>query len=222
MVSEEKKEMRAEGAETTKDKATEPETRSENDSIVSEDAAPEEQNKETDDEIKKEAQAFFKPSRGKKVESEFIERVIRISRVSKVVKGGKNFSFSALVVTGDGKGQVGVGLGKSNEVVEAIKKGTAKANKSFINVKMAGDTIPHEIIGTYKASRVIMKPAGPGTGVIAGGPVRAMCDAAGIKNILTKTLGSRNSVNVVKATADGFKRLRLQRKGLTVAVETDK
>jgi small subunit ribosomal protein S5 len=177
---------------------------------------------ESDEEAKKEVRAFFKPSRGKKVESEFVERVIKISRVSKVVKGGKNFSFSALVVTGDGKGQVGIGLGKSNEVVEAIKKGTAAANKSFVKVSMAGDTIPYEVIGKFKASRVMMKPAGPGTGVIAGGPVRAMCDAVGIKNILTKTLGSRNAVNVVKAAEDGFKQLRLERKGLNVEVGSEK
>jgi small subunit ribosomal protein S5 len=152
----------------------------------------------------------FKQER--KPDSGFVERVIKISRVSKVVKGGKNFSFSALVVTGDGKGNVGIGLGKSNEVVEAIKKGTAQANKSFLGVKLKGDTIPHEVIGRFKASRVIMKPAGPGTGVIAGGPVRAMCDAVGIKNILTKTLGSRNAVNVVKATEDGFRNLMLRRR----------
>jgi small subunit ribosomal protein S5 len=152
-------------------------------------------------------------SQEKKSDSGFVERVIKISRVSKVVKGGKNFSFSALVVTGDGKGSVGIGLGKSNEVVEAIKKGTAQANKSFMKVNVKDDTIPHETIGRFKASRVILKPAGPGTGVIAGGPVRAMCDAAGIKNILTKTLGSRNAVNVVKATEAGFKNLMLKRRG---------
>ncbi|MBU0682931.1 MAG: 30S ribosomal protein S5, partial [Candidatus Omnitrophica bacterium] len=115
-----------------------------------------------------------------------VEHVIKINRVSKVVKGGKNFSFSALVVTGDGKGSVGMGFGKSNEVVEAIKKGTAQAKKNFKKVSMQGDTIPHEVTGRFKASYVLLKPAGPGTGVIAGGPVRALCDAAGIKNILTK------------------------------------
>ncbi|MFH1664917.1 MAG: 30S ribosomal protein S5, partial [Candidatus Omnitrophota bacterium] len=135
------------------------------------------------------------------------------SRVSKVVKGGKNFSFSALVINGNGQGSVGIGLGKSNEVVEAIKKGSLKARKNFVKVPMAGDTIPHEIIGKFKASRVIMKPAGPGTGVIAGGPVRALCDAAGIKNILTKSLGSRNAINVVRAAIDGFGKLRLARRG---------
>ncbi|MFA6636577.1 MAG: 30S ribosomal protein S5 [Candidatus Omnitrophota bacterium] len=162
---------------------------------------------------KKKREGFSRSKGEKKSDSGFIERVIKIGRVSKVVKGGKNFSFSALVVTGDGKGNVGIGLGKSNEVVEAIKKGTAQANKSFIKVTLIDGTIPHEMIGEFKASRVIMKPAGPGTGVIAGGPVRAMCDAAGIKNILTKTLGSRNAVNVVKATENGFKNLMSKRRG---------
>ncbi|MFH1846423.1 MAG: 30S ribosomal protein S5 [Candidatus Omnitrophota bacterium] len=148
-----------------------------------------------------------------RTESELIERVVKISRVSKVVKGGKNFSFSALVVTGDGKGQVGIGFGKSNEVVEAIKKGVGKAKKSFIKINLTGDTIPHEVIGRFKASKVLLKPAGPGTGVIAGGPVRALCDAAGIKNILTKSLGSRNALNVVRAAVNGFKDLRLKRLG---------
>ena len=162
---------------------------------------------------KRKKEGFSRSKGEKKSDSGFIERVIRISRVSKVVKGGKNFSFSALVVTGDGKGNVGIGLGKSNEVVEAIKKGTAQANKSFIKVILTDGTIPHEMIGKFKASRVMMKPTGPGTGVIAGGPVRAMCDAAGIKNILTKTLGSRNAVNVVKATENGFKNLMSKRRG---------
>ena len=121
-----------------------------------------------------------------KTESELIERVIKINRVSKVVKGGKNFSFSAMVVIGDANGNVGIGFGKSNEVVEAIKKGTSQAKKSFVKIEMKGDSIPHEIIGEFKASRVILKPAGPGTGVIAGGPVRAMCDAVGIKKYSDK------------------------------------
>jgi len=145
-------------------------------------------------------------------ESDNIERVIKINRVSKVVKGGKNFSFSALVVSGDGSGNVGMGFGKSNEVVEAIKKGTSKSKKNFFKVDVAGDTIPHEVIGVFKASRVMLKPAGAGTGVIAGGPVRALCDAVGIKNILTKSLGSRNAINVVRATINGFKKLRLKRR----------
>jgi len=145
-------------------------------------------------------------------DSEYIERVVNISRVAKVVKGGKNFSFNALVVSGDGGGNVGIGFGKSNEVSEAIKKGAARAKKNFFRVKMRGDTIPHEVIGRFKATKVLLKPAGPGTGVIAGGPVRAMCDAVGIKNILTKSLGSRNAINVIKATIDGFDQLRLKRK----------
>ena len=144
---------------------------------------------------------------------ELVERVIKINRVSKVVKGGKNFSFNALVVVGDANGHVGMGFGKSNEVVEAIKKGASKAKVSFVTVNMKGDTIPHEIIGKFKSAQVILKPAGPGTGVIAGSPVRALCDAAGIKNILTKSLGSRNAINVVKATIDGFEKLRLKRRG---------
>jgi small subunit ribosomal protein S5 len=146
-------------------------------------------------------------------EEEMVERVIKINRVSKVVKGGKNFSFNALVVVGDMKGKVGMGFGKSNEVIEAIKKGSSKARISLVEVKMKDNTIPHEITGKFKSTKVILKPAGPGTGVIAGGPVRALCDAAGIKDILTKSLGSRNAINVVKATIDGFEKLRLKRRG---------
>jgi len=155
-----------------------------------------------------------KPRPGSKEEaaSGVIERVVSISRVSKVVKGGKNFSFSALVISGDGNGQAGVGLGKSNEVAEAIKKGTTNAKRNYKTIKTKADTIPHEIIGIFKASRVLLKPASVGTGVIAGGPVRAVCDAIGIKNILTKSLGSRNPVNVVKAAMNGFERLRKERR----------
>lgn len=146
-------------------------------------------------------------------EEEMVERVIKINRVSKVVKGGKNFSFNALVVVGDAKGHVGMGFGKSNEVIEAIKKGASKAKGSLLKVNLKDNTIPHEITGRFKSTKVILKPAGPGTGVIAGGPVRALCDAAGIKDILTKSLGSRNAINVVKATIDGFEKLRLKRRG---------
>lgn len=142
-----------------------------------------------------------------------IEQVIKINRVTKVVKGGKNFSFSAMVVAGDGCGSYGMGFGKSNEVVGSIRKGSVKARRKLKKVNLKGDTIPHEVIGRYKASRVMLKPAGRGTGVIAGGPVRALCDAVGVKNILTKSLGSRNAINVAKAAADGFDKLRLRRKG---------
>lgn len=146
-------------------------------------------------------------------ESGSVEKVVRISRVAKVVKGGKNFSFSALVVAGDGRGHIGIGLGKSNEVVDAIRKGTLKAKKRFLTIAVDKQTIPHEVIGKFKSSKVLMKPAGPGTGVIAGGPIRALCDAAGIKNILTKSFGSRNAVNVVKAAIDAFGQLKMKRRG---------
>ena len=133
--------------------------------------------------------------------------------MSKVVKGGKNFSFNAIVVAGNGQGSVGIGFGKSNEVVGAITKGTADAKKNLRKIRLKENTIPHEVTGEFKAARVLLKPAGPGTGVIAGGTVRALCDAVGIKNILTKSLGSRNPVNVVKATMVGFLKLRSKRRG---------
>ncbi|MBT3182711.1 MAG: 30S ribosomal protein S5 [Deltaproteobacteria bacterium] len=139
--------------------------------------------------------------------SEFIERVVHISRVAKVVKGGKRFSFSALVVVGDGKGKVGYAVGKAKEVPAAIKKAIDRAKRDMLNVPLINGTIPHEVFGRYGAGKVIMKPASLGTGVIAGGPVRAVVEVAGIGNILTKCIGTNNPHNVVKATIDGLDQL---------------
>ncbi|PWT87943.1 MAG: 30S ribosomal protein S5 [Acidobacteria bacterium] len=143
---------------------------------------------------------------------EFKDQVVHINRVTKVVKGGKNLNFSALVVIGDGKGRIGFGKGKAKEVPLAIEKATKDARKHLITIPLRGTTIPHEVLGKYGAGRVFMRPAAPGTGVIAGGPVRAVVELAGIQDILTKSLRSSNPYNVVKATFDGLRRLKAPEK----------
>ena len=150
----------------------------------------------------------MRENKPEKKENEYIERVVHIGRITKVVKGGRRFRFSALVIIGDGKGKIGFGTGKAAEVPDAIKKATENARKSLFTISTLGTTIPHEVLGEYGAGKIVLKPASEGTGVIAGGPVRAVLEVAGISDILSKSLGSNTPINMVRATVSGLKQLR--------------
>ena len=146
-------------------------------------------------------------NRDRERDNEFVEKLIKLNRVAKVVKGGRRFSFSALVVVGDKKGRVGYGFGKANDVSEAIRKSVEKAKKNLILIPIKNDTVPHSYEGKFKSAKVMIKPASPGTGIIAGGPVRAIMEVGGVKDVLSKSLGSKNTMNITKAVFDGLENM---------------